>query len=1026
MVSVPTSHSMQHSCSNPLAALRRDSLFNEMDKRQLHELSCIPLTDTLCRLIQAQRDLQNTLMQNYDALKIRHRKLVAEYEQLCARDNVKAVMKLTTENKLLRQRLDEEIQLRINLEHALREVTLSLNKKVEQLTRNHMLAVQPDSTFEPLAAKLEKTIDAGFDIHSGSMEIDAEVSLDRINSKTAVTTSARDGTGHFKYLDDVQSDCAEPTDLKQKKTPVAVHIDLVGEWSVVYSRDGTTSSKYIHEMRIGTTQIRHDCSWSELDTTLVTSARARIKYVTQHGGLRRIDCIADIHGNAKSPQNYCINNSQRESDPRTLGYRLGNISWVSGSPPTYNKTQRSTNDGMEDSAGGNTFGKEELRPVDFFLQVTKISHESSMAVNNTDASQPIPLVIQFHPITGVALECGLTECYVQNCLDLLSKHSGLIWYSQTAVVWTRRVLHLMAGLTMLELSDNPKSQLTQHIVTLSEQTKPDSFRFIMWLLSQNLVTFKEETDDSHQSHPQRRVLLVLESLHFLNDPQNLSDFLHFFGVALPGSEQADWCSCTTDVRLLAATDHMPAFHKIQHIGQRDENQWFVWPLVVEDSKSSRQRKCILIHQLSLFKEPLSGVVPALLRFAGLRCAPQWDEKVNRTIKRRERNDANQILFDWIEQIWFRLIEIVTLLGRDPSKLLQHHSERNDRTSPLLPASNDSTGDAYSPDSNFWHTGAVECQKSNRTNVSTMEKLSDQDFVVAALDILNPDVFITCPSLSYFRFKTVVQETDILRWLERSWNGIWEPGLQACVTPDPNNLESGTITDEWATMAKRQPRNVHIKPNRPRSEESDIAATWFVRSIIMPGCPLKNSEFQQFISRLTGGSELISTRTLVTRQQILDTLVTLHPASALKERTITVPDRTVNRMNVVNTTEARRTVDRVIHSKACERAKHIQMQPPLNRGESDAKQMTSTEPSQTKSNKTYRSVCPAKTNAASGVTSYSIITKSSDTIPQRAQSLRYSKIGQEGRIDTSHTPIRRSESAKSSHKFTFKRPMSFDT
>ncbi|KAA3678619.1 uncharacterized protein DEA37_0003407 [Paragonimus westermani] len=355
----------------------------------------------------------------------------------------------------------------------------------------------------------------------------------------------------------------------------------------------------------------------------------------------------------------------------------------------------------------------------------------------------------------------------------------------------------------------------------------------------NLVSFKEETDDIHQSHPQRTVLLVLESLHFLNDPQNLSDFLHFFGVTLPGSEQADWCSCTTDILLLAATDHMPPFHKLQPIGHLDENQWFVWPLVAEDSKPSKQQKRILIHQLSLFKEPLSGVVPALLRFAGLRCAPRWDEKLNRTIRRRERNDANQILFDWIEQIWFRLIEIVTLIGRDPSKLLQHHSELNDCTSPVHPASNDSIGDVYTPDSNGLLIGSMECQKSSRTNVPTMGKLTDQDFVVAALDILNPDVFITCPLLSHFRFKTVVQEVDILRWLERSWNGIWEPGLQACVTPDPTNPESGTIADEWATMAKRQSRNAHFKSNRPRSEESDIAATWFVRSIIMPGCPLKN-------------------------------------------------------------------------------------------------------------------------------------------------------------------------------------------
>ncbi|KAF6776324.1 hypothetical protein AHF37_03577 [Paragonimus kellicotti] len=550
----------------------------------------------------------------------------------------------------------------------------------------------------------------------------------------------------------------------------------------------------------------------------------------------------------------------------------------------------------------------------------------------------------------------------------------------------------------------------------------------------DLACFKEETDDSHQSHPQRTVLLVLESLQFLNDPQNLSDFLHFLGVALPGSEQADWRSCTTDIRLLAATDHIPSFHKLQPIGQRDETQWFVWPLVIKDIEPSRKQKCILIHQLNLFEEPLSGVVPALLRFAGLRCAPRWSEKVNRTLRRRELNEANQQLFDWIEQIWFRLIETVTLIGRDPLKLLRSYSERNEYASPLLPASEDSTGDVYSPDSNGLLVRSMDRQKSSETNISTMGKLSDHDFVVEATDILNPDVFLACPSLSYIRFKTMVQEIEILRWLERSWNGIWEPGLQACVTPDSKSPESGTITDEWATMVRRQSRNAHIKPNRPRSEESDITAAWFVRSIIMPGCPLRKSEFQQFISRLTGGSELIGARAFVTRQQILDTLVTLHPGSAVKERTIAVPDRTVTRPNLVNTTEESRIVDQAIHLKPDEQTKCTQIQPPLNKGESDAKQMTtSTESSQTKRDKIYRSVCQMKTNAfiaarpetVSDVTSCSTTTKSSNMIPQRAQSLRHPKIRQEGRIDAIRTPIERSGSIKPSDKFTFKRPTSFD-
>ncbi|KAF5403791.1 hypothetical protein PHET_00577, partial [Paragonimus heterotremus] len=1047
MDSVPVAHSMQ-SRSNPVAALKRDSLLNQMDKRQLYGPSCSPQTDTLSSLIQAQRDLQNTLMQNYDALKSRHRKLVVEYEELCARDNVKAVMKLTTENKLLRQRLDEEIRLRITLEHALREITFSLSRKVEQFMRNPTCALQPDSAFEPVASNLDNLMDAGVDIHSRSigpiqMKKDEKITMERSNPETAATTTAVVGTGLFKLPDDVQSDCSEPTDLKEKKNPGVVHINLVGEWPIVYSCNGTVSSKHIHEMRIGTTQLRHNCTWSELDIILNASVRARIKYVTQRSGLRRISCIADIHGDADSSQNYCISDPQRESNKQHLGYRigiliavchLGNISWVGSSPPTNKKAQNSINNGMNDNLSGDTIGTEELKPLDFFLQFTKITDESSVAVDNTDASQPIQLVVKLHPITGVALECGLTECYVQNCLDLLSKHSGLIWYSKTAVVWTRRLLHLMAGLAMLELQDNLQSQLTQHVLTLSEQTRPESFRFILWLLSQNLVCIKEENDVNHQSHQQRTVLLVLESLQFLNDPQNLSDFLHFFGVALPGSKQADWCCCTTDVRLLAATDHMPAFHKLQPVGQRDETQWFLWPLAVGDIKSSRQKKCILIHQLNLFKEPLSGVVPALLRFAGLRCAPRWDEKVDKTLRRRERKEANQSLFDWIEQIWFRLIETVMFIGRDPWKLLRRHSERNEYTSPLLLASDDSTGDVCSPDSNGLLVGPMERERSNGTNIPSMGKLNDQHFVVEVSNILNPDVFIACPSLSYIRFKTVVQEIEILRWLERSWNGIWEPGLQACFTPDSNSPESGTITDEWATMARRQSRNAHIKPNRPRSEESDIAATWFVRSIIMPGCPLRKSELQQFTSRLTGGSELIGTRMFVTRQQILDSLVTLHPASALKERTIAAPDRTVTRPNVVNTTEASRTADRVIHLKSDEQTKCTQMQPPLNKGESDAKQMTtSTEPSQTKSNKIYRSVCQVKTNAltdvgpeaASDMVSCSATAKSSNTIPQRAQSLRHSKMGHDGRNDAIRTPIQRSGSTKPSHKFTFKRPISFD-
>ncbi|KAF7257886.1 hypothetical protein EG68_07587 [Paragonimus skrjabini miyazakii] len=550
----------------------------------------------------------------------------------------------------------------------------------------------------------------------------------------------------------------------------------------------------------------------------------------------------------------------------------------------------------------------------------------------------------------------------------------------------------------------------------------------------DLVCFKEETDVSHQSHQQRTVLLVLESLQFLNNPQNLSDFLHFFGVQLPGSEQADWCCCTTDVRLLAATDHMPAFHKLQPIGQRDETQWFLWPLAVGDIKSSRQQKCILIHQLNLFKEPLSGVVPALLRFAGLRCAPRWDEKIDNTLRKRERKEANQSLFDWIEQIWFRLVETVMLIGRDPLKLLRHHSGQNDYASPLLPVPNDSTGDVHSSDNNDLLIEPMERQDSSGSSIYTMGKLNDRDFVVEASNILNPDVFIACPSLSYIRFKAVVQEVEILRWLEHSWNGIWEPGLQACVTTDSISPESGTIKDESATMARRQSRNAHIKLNRPCSEESDIAATWFVRSIIMPGCPLKKSELQQFISRLTGGSELIGTRTFVTRQQILDSLVTLHPASALKERTIAVSDRTVTRPNVVNTTDASRTVDRVMHLKHDEQTKCTQIQPPLNKSESDAKQMTTTtEPSQTRCNKIYRSVCQMKTNvltdvgseAASDVINCSTATKSSNTIPQRAQSLRHSKFGHEGRNDAFRTPIQRSGPTKPSHKLTFKRPISFD-
>ncbi|KAF7233576.1 hypothetical protein EG68_08332 [Paragonimus skrjabini miyazakii] len=489
MDSLPTEHSVQHSWSNAVAALKRDSLLNQMDERQLHGLSCIPQTDSLNRLIQAQHDLQNTLMQNYDALKIRHRKLVVEYEKLCARDNVKAVMELTTENKLLRQRLDEEIRLRITLEHALREVTLNMSKKVEQLMRNPTCAIQADSAFESATSNYDNTIDAGLDIHSRSigpvqMEKDGKVGMERSNSETTATTRAVEGTRAFKFPEDVQSDFSEPTDLKQQKNSGVVHINLVGEWPVVYSRNATVSSKHIHEMRIGTTQLRHDCTWSELDIILVASVRARIKYVTQRSGLRRINYIADIHGDADWSQNYCISDSQVELNAQKLGYRLGNISWVGSSTPIYKKAQGSNSNGMNYNVSGNIFGNKELRPFDFFLRVTKISDESSVAVNNADASQPIPLVIKFHPITGVALECGLTECYVQNCLDLLSKHSGLIWYSKTAVVWTRRLLHLMAGLAMLELPGNLQSQLTQHVVTLNEQTRPESFRFILWLLSQ--------------------------------------------------------------------------------------------------------------------------------------------------------------------------------------------------------------------------------------------------------------------------------------------------------------------------------------------------------------------------------------------------------------------------------------------------------------------------------------------------------------------------------------------------------------
>ncbi|KAF6772245.1 hypothetical protein AHF37_08691 [Paragonimus kellicotti] len=276
--------------------------------------------------------------------------------------------------------------------------------------------------------------------------------MERSNPETVTTTRSVDGTGPFKFPDDVYSDFSEPADLKQRKNPGVVHINLVGEWPVVYSSNGTVSSKHIHEMRIGTTQLRHDCTWSELDIILVASVRARIRYVTQRSGLRRINCVADIHGDADSSHNYYICDPQRESNTRILGYRLGDISWVGSSPPTYKKAKSSTTNGLNDNVSGNTCRNEKLRPFDVFLQVTKISDELSESVKNTDAPQPIPLVIQFHPITGVALECGLTEGYVQNCLDLLSKHSGLIWYSKTAIVWTRRVLHLMAGLAMVSLT----------------------------------------------------------------------------------------------------------------------------------------------------------------------------------------------------------------------------------------------------------------------------------------------------------------------------------------------------------------------------------------------------------------------------------------------------------------------------------------------------------------------------------------------------------------------------------------------
>ncbi|CAL8090918.1 unnamed protein product [Calicophoron daubneyi] len=563
-------------------------------------------------------------------------------------------------------------------------------------------------------------------------------------------------------------------------------------------------------------------------------------------------------------------------------FQLGPINWNPGCTPKFpaeagssKSSAVASNGSMDDSDSPVSL------PYHVCLKLIQYPSTSSSEVQALEEGQkpvnarsdkkmsvPVKLTLLLGSVASASLDCGVPMGYIQHCLHLIKTHAGLIWSGQSARTWTNYLVHTMASLFYMEIKKTaPRNhQVIQHTLEAVDiSTKSGAFRLSDWLFGQGLIKYQScngTTEKKENEVHSKSLVLILDSIAFLDDPENSRELLYLLNLIPTQSAQPIWRPLVDRVYIIGRV--LQPLRNLENEQISGINEWIRWPILPEQPNT--EISTLLFHNLNITQPPLVGVIPTYLR---LKAFTIDEGKINENRGEGQQESetfcARRKLLQWVENIWHNLMLSNSWFGlmqdglsgildlpisrptkQPPSTTLELTDPNTDdliSSCPVIPPIPAGCGRTNELDRNHAPKRPLSMPVFSRKDSN-----SEQD---ALLRILDPDIFLTCPGLRLNQPNQEIDQPLILSWLEKTWNRVWEPELQASATLGSSVEQSPAKTRPLSLLADRMAWDKMTYTSR--TSYSDAAASVLIRQIMLPECPLTEPERKQFLSRLAGGA-----------------------------------------------------------------------------------------------------------------------------------------------------------------------------
>ncbi|TPP64869.1 hypothetical protein FGIG_00590 [Fasciola gigantica] len=628
-------------------------------------------------------------------------------------------------------------------------------------------------------------------------------------------------------------------------------------------------------VQIGSVCIEQNTTWDQFDARVRAILNGCARIIAEATDGNRFSNVLHRTRNSVLPadsQLYQLQASREQAKLDTdkttsvVRCRLGQLDWTLGSPPTPNslsvrRLQLLQGISLQDSCS-TPFDLCLSLPTPSYptLPMTKhhsingsIGHRGTEEVSKLDQK----IVLTVDPVAHVSIECGLSLEWVRQYLSVMKLHKRLVFVTNTGWLWTRRLLHSLAGLIMTEVHSTEQPVRRHTLAHYSVISGGDSFNLEDWLCRQNIIRRANNQTVSIMDQSNTTTILIFETMNFLRSAANRMTLSYLLGIPNEAENHPAWDLQAKEMYLLAQSDPLSIEWLCSPIAVQTDLGWLLplkphWTAGGQASTSNS----MLLHPLALNRTPLIDVVPLQLRLIAHKSALERAEREialdESSVRKIDTVDLNPDLGEmcrWVESIWTRLYMSIKWLGLNRGQcLISDSQELSQLPTDLFPQfpCTDPNGQP--------RTGEPSWSEIAKSLITAR---SDENTEHQIAELLNPDVFSSFPAFtSFLQEDKKANYYEMLKWIEQKWNNEFEPGLQRCIS------SAAAMESSWESLEHKEPV-LYIKLTNPvqarnrvqqvlRNVPSDAAATLFLRQIIMADCPLEGAARLNFSSRLTGG------------------------------------------------------------------------------------------------------------------------------------------------------------------------------